>query len=402
MTTPTEETPKRIRRSRRKKPAAKPKPPAVATKAAVDAELDAMLVMMNKKHGPGTVQRMSDDGLSIHIPGVIPTGSESLDSAIGRGGIPRGRIILMSADEGAGKTTLALHLCANVQRAGGYAVFIDAEYKLDMAYAAALGVDVDRLILSQPRSAEQAFDVIDDILEIQAARVNAVKVAGEATVKAAAAGAATKAAKVVAKAAAIAADVPVLIIVDSISALPTEQELNDKDNPGSHARVFSKRLKMVNRQISKGSVALVLVSQHRVKIGVMFGDGKVTAGGGAPRFYCTVGIKMVPFKAVKSDGRLIGRDVRVEVWKNQVAPPFKQCEIRIIFGKGIDYVHSLHGTLIESGLATTTGSWTTFKEGTEHELKWQGANGLRSHLIVPERRAKLIRAVRGRYDQPGG
>jgi recombination protein RecA len=366
MATDRADKPKRIRN--RGKAAEKP---TRTTKAAVDAELDAMLVQMNKRHGAGTVQRMSDDGLSIHIPGVIPTGSESLDSAIGRGGFPRGRIILLSADEGAGKTTLALHLCANVQRAGGYAVFIDAEYKLDKAYAAALGVDTDRLILSQPTSAEQAFDVIDDILEIQAKRVAA---GGD--------------------------DVPVLIIVDSISALPTEQELNDKDNPGSHARVFSKRLKMVNRQISKGSVCLVLISQHRVKIGVMFGDGKVTAGGGAPRFYCTVGIKMVPSKAVKSEGHLIGRDVKVEVWKNQVAPPFRQCELRIIFGKGIDYVHSLHSTLIEQGLATVSGSWTTFKEGTEDEMKWQGANGLRSHLIVAERRAKLIKAVRGRYDLP--
>jgi len=366
MTTPTDTTkPKRTRTRAKAKPKARKK----ATKSAVDKEMDDMLALMNKKHGEGTVQRMSDDGLSIHIPGVISTGSEALDSAIGRGGIPRGRIVLLSADEGAGKTTLALHLCVNVQRSGGYAVFIDAEYKLDMAYAADLGVDVDRLILSQPRSAEQAFDVIDDILSIQAKRV-----------------------------AAGGADVPVLIIVDSISALPTEQELNDKDNPGTHARVFSKRLKMVNRHISKGSVSLVLISQHRVKIGVMFGDGKVTAGGAAPRFYCTVGIKMVPIKAVKKEGRLIGRDVKVEVWKNQVAPPFKQCEIRVIFGKGIDYVHSLHGTLIETGLATISGSWTTFKGGTADELKWQGPAGLRTHLIVPERRAKLIKAVRGRYD----
>ena len=355
-------------RTRTRKAAAKKKKP---TKAAVDKELDDMIAVLNKSHGAGTVQRMSDDGLSIHIPGVISTGSESLDQAIGRGGVPRGRIILLSADEGAGKTTLTLHLCANVQRAGGWAVFIDAEYKLDLAYAAALGVDVDRLILSQPRSAEQAFDVIDDILEIQAARV-----------------------------AAGGADVPVLIIVDSISALPTEQELNDKDNPGSHARVFSKRLKMVNRQISKGSVCLVLVSQHRVKIGVMFGDGKVTAGGAAPRFYCTVGIKMKAYSAVKKDGRLIGRDVKVEVWKNQVAPPFRQCSIRIIFGKGIDYVHSIHEALIEAGLAAKTGeksSWTTFKSGTSDEIKWQGASGLRAHLIVPERRDKLIKALRGRY-----
>jgi len=334
----------------------------------VEQELDEMIALLNKSHGAGTVQRMSDDGLSIHIPGVIPTGSESLDLAIGRGGVPRGRIVLLSADEGAGKTTLALHLCANVQRAGGYAVFIDAEYKLDLAYAAALGVNVDRLVLSQPQSAEQAFDVIDDILTIQAKRV----VAGGG-------------------------DVPVLIVVDSISALPTEQELNDKDNPGSHARVFSKRLKMVNRQISKGSVALVLISQHRVKIGVMFGDGKVTAGGNAPRFYCTVGIKMVPFKAVKKDGKLIGRDVIVEVWKNQVAPPFRQCQLRIIFGKGIDYVHSVQNALVESGEVQTNGSWSVYREGTEGELKWQGANGLKAHLIVPERRDALINGLRDRY-----
>jgi recombination protein RecA len=311
---------------------------------------------------------MSGDGLSIHLPGVISTGSEWLDWSIGRGGLPRGRIVLVSADEGAGKTTLALHMCANAQRAGGFAFYFDAEYKLDLSYAEALGVDSRSLILSQPEHADMMFNIIDDVIKIQAKSED---------------------------------DRPVLIVVDSISSLPTQSELEGNAGVGATARCWSTRLKMVNRSISKGGVCLLLISQHREKIGVMFGNSKTTSGGNAPRFYCTVGIRMDPSKALKEDGQVVGRYVKAEVWKNQVAPPFRRSELLIRFGKGIDYVHSLHHALIACGAVEEGKSgWTTFAPGTEREFKWQGASGLRTHLMKPERRTAMMEALRGPYGWP--
>ena len=204
-----------------------------------ESVLGDMLDALNRKDSGTPTFRLSDDGLSIHLPGVIPTGSEALDHALGRGGIPQSRITLISGDEGTGKTTLGLQLCAACQRIGGIANYIDAEYKVEREYAGSLGVNNDRLLLSQPESMEDALESIDTVLSV-AARHDSKR--------------------------------PILIVLDSLNALPPRAELEGVDTPGASARVMAKGLRKINRRISKQRVALVLISQLRNKIGgVMFG-----------------------------------------------------------------------------------------------------------------------------------
>lgn len=317
-------------------------------------------------YGESSARLMSDDGLSIHLPGVIPTGSEWLDAALGRGGWPLSRMVLLSGDEGTGKTTLALHACANVQRMGGIAFYVDAEFKLDRDYAAALGVDNDRLIVSQPEHVQESLEIV------------------ETTIRRCMESGSNR---------------PILVVKDSLNALPTLQELEDKDNPGTHARAVSKGLRKINRVISKGKVCFMMVSQVREKIGVLFGDKTTTSGGRAPRFHAAIGVKLQPRKALKENGRKIGIHIEAEVWKNQIAPPFRQCQVLIRFGHGVDYVHSLHEALRAGDVAEGGESgWVTLPADEDgDQIKWQGASGLRAKLASADNRRRLITAVRAGY-----
>lgn len=302
-----------------------------------------------KAHGAGSALSLSDGGLSIHVPGVIPTGSPWMDWALGRGGWPLSRIVLVGGDEGTGKTTLAIQACASVQAMGGVAVYLDAEFKLDMVYAEMLGVDCDKLILMQPKYIEQAMDMIERVLKMVAK-----------------------------KRAATGKTVPVLIVFDSISAIPPKAELEgeyDDHNVGGAARAMSKGLRKVTQYVVAESACLLLVSQLREKIGVMFGDNTSTACGKAPRYYAATIVNLGRGKLSKDGDETTGVGTHVYVHKNQVAPPHRKSELLIEFGEGIDRAHGLHAVAAKCGWATMGGSWTKPPESSGIK-PWNGLRDL--------------------------
>jgi recombination protein RecA len=280
-----------------------------------DEMLDAIVASLGERGMP-----LSSDGLSIHLPGVIPTGSEWLDLALGRGGWPLGRVSMVSGDEGSGKTTLALQACANTQRMGGIAVYVDAEYKLDRDYAKAVGVDDRRLLIVQPNSMEQAIEVITDLSETFSGHRASRRV-------------------------------PMFFVFDSLNAFLTEQELAGQTNtPGTQARAMSQGLRTLVPAISRHRVALLMISQIRQKIGVTYGSTKSTSGGKAPLFYSTIVANLAVKQRIKKGDKKIGNLVGVEIGKNQVAPPFTRCLLSVRYGEGIDYADSLHHAAIAAGI----------------------------------------------------
>ena len=326
---------------------------------------------VNKAHGEGKAMALSSPDLSIHIPGVVSTSSEWLDWSLGRGGIPLGRISMIGGNEGTGKTTLALHLCANVQRMGGVAFYVDAEYKLDVDYAHALGVDTDKMILSQPDHMEQALEtIITAIGRIKAYREET----GEA--------------------------VPALIVLDSLNAMATKAELEgslEDHHYAPQARVMSKALKVMARMLSKESIGLFMISQVRQKIGVMFGDDMDTACGKAPKFYSTCIVRLDGGSAIKEGSNRVANEVHAKVVKNQVAPPFKKAKLRITYGKGIDRTHSIHEAVKAAGIAKVSGSWLTVGKD-----KWNGVGGLDTLLgDDPTAADRLVKALREPYGWEG-
>ena len=334
--------------------------------AATDLTKD-IIESVNKAHGEGKAMALSSPDLSIHIPGVIPTSSEWLDWSLGRGGIPLGRISMIGGNEGTGKTTLALHLCSNVQKMGGVAFYVDAEYKLDVDYAHALGVDTDRLILSQPDHMEQALETIQTAVE----RISEYrKRTGER--------------------------IPALIVLDSLNAMATKAELEGAlgdQHYAPQARVMSKALKLMARLLSKEHIALFMISQVRQKIGVMFGDDMDTACGKAPKFYSSCIVRLDGGSAIKEGSNRVANEVHAKVVKNQVAPPFKKAKLRITYGKGIDRAHSIHEVVKASGLATASGSWLTLGKD-----KWNGLSGLETAMAEDkDLEGRLIEALRQDY-----
>lgn len=328
-----------------------------------DLALGELLDELNSGEGKGSAFRLSDDGLSIHLPGVVTTGSEYLDLATGRGGIPLGRITLLSGNEGSGKTTLALNLCRNVQKMGGVAVYIDAEYKLDRDYAAALGVDLERLILSQPEHMEHALEVINKVTEI-----------------------AKKSTR------------PIVVVVDSLNSMPTEAELDGSDAPGQSSRTMSKGLRKLAKKIPEHRIALVLISQIRQKFGVKFGKQTTTGCGFAPRFYAALIFEMVPISAVKSGNQKVGHKTKIDITKNQVGPPYRKAELVIRYGSGIDWAHSLHEATRAAEVVEVGAQSRSVWSGPGGPAKWQGGEGLRE---VGEGNAEaivgIVNELRGRY-----
>ena len=328
----------------------------------------AIMDDINKAHGAGSALALSDGGLSIHIPGVIPSGSPWMDWALGRGGWPLSRICLVGGDEGTGKTTLALQACAAVQAIGGVAFYIDAEYKLDMMYADSLGVDVDKLVMSQPRHMEQALDMCERAIK----RVAAIH-------------------------AKTGRRIPVLVVFDSISSIPPKGELEgsmDDVQVGLAARIMGKGLRKLVQLVSQESVCLMLVSQLREKIGVMFGDNLSTGCGKAPLFYSAVIARLGRGKRVKDGKDSVGGMTHVYVHKNQVAPPHRKSELRINYGEGIDWAHGLHHVADKSGWASLAGSWKVPPDGSDCP-KWQGLTGLQE--LAVEDQARIEAAVREHY-----
>lgn len=317
---------------------------------------ETLIRELNKNDNETPAQLLSSDGLAIKIKGVISTQAPSLDRALGRWGIPLGRTIMLHGREGSGKSTLALHCVAETQRVGGMAVYIDAEYKLDPEYAEAIGVNLERLVLVQPRYIESAFAKIETMIKV------ASLYRKEGVV------------------------IPTLIVMDSVNAMKAKAVI-DGDWEDSHvspeAKVWSDKFPKLVPMISEESVSLLLISQIRERIGVMFGPKDKTAGGNTPLFYASVLMGVERKGQIQDDNGAVGNETTVYVAKNCVAPPFKLAKFRIMYGKGIDYEHSLVEACLDSGVIESSGSWLSVPlilESSGEPIKAQGRDGMANRL----------------------
>ncbi|MBQ9612368.1 MAG: recombinase RecA [Lachnospiraceae bacterium] len=319
--------------------------------------LDAAISQIEKQFGKGAVMKLGDPSAQMNVE-TTPTGSLSLDIALGMGGIPKGRIVEVYGPESSGKTTLTLHMIAEIQRRGGIAGFIDAEHALDPVYAGNIGVDIDNLYISQPDSGEQALEIAETMV-----RSGAIDI----------------------------------VVIDSVAALVPKAEIDGEmgdSHVGLQARLMSQALRKLTGVISKSNCTVVFINQLREKVGIMFGNPETTTGGRALKFYSSIRLDVRRIESLKQSGEIIGNRTRVKVVKNKIAPPFKEAEFDIMFGKGISYTGDVLDLAANVDIVNKSGAWYNYNgekigQGRENTKKY-----LEDH---PQTLYEIDRKVREHY-----
>ena len=321
--------------------------------------LDSALLQIEKQFGKGAVMRLGDETGRLE-QGVISTGSMSVDLALGVGGLPRGRVVEIYGPESGGKTTLSLHVVAEAQRVGGVAAFIDAEHALDPSYAKAIGVDIDNLLVSQPDTGEQALEITELLV-----RSGAVDI----------------------------------IVIDSVAALVPRAEIEGEmgdSHVGLQARLMSQALRKLTGILSKSHTTAIFINQIREKIGVMYGNPETTPGGRALKFYASVRLEVRRKGDVKSGADKVGNLTRVKVTKNKVAPPFKEAEVEIMFGRGIDKLGDLITVATDLDVVTKSGSWYGYNEQRLGQGKEKAAQYLQDNPeLIEEIKQRVVAVLKG-------
>lgn len=329
--------------------------------------LDAAITQIEKSYGKGSIMKLGDSGANMNIE-TVPTGALSLDLALGLGGVPKGRVIEIYGPESSGKTTVALHMVAEVQKRGGIAGFIDAEHALDPVYARNIGVDIDNLYISQPDNGEQALEITETMV-----RSGAVDI----------------------------------VIVDSVAALVPKAEIDGEmgdSHVGLQARLMSQALRKLTGVISKSNCSVIFINQLREKVGVMFGNPETTTGGRALKFYASVRMDVRRTESIKVGGEVVGNHVRVKVVKNKIAPPFREAEFDIMFGQGISREGDILDLAVKDNIVEKSGAWYAYNgakigQGRENakgylkdnpricaeiEQKVRELHGLPGDVVIPE------------------
>lgn len=319
-----------------------------------DAALDDAISQIEKKFGKGSVMRLGDR-TAVDVD-VIPSGSLTLDKALGIGGYPKGRIIEIYGPESSGKTTLTLHAIAQAQKQGGKAAFIDAEHAIDPVYAKNLGVDIDELILSQPDSGEQALEIAEMLVR---------------------------------------SGVIDLIVIDSVAALVPQVELDGEMGDaavGLHARLMSKALRKLSGVMNKTNCTVIFINQLREKIGVMYGNPETTTGGRALKFYSSVRVEIRRSEQIKQNGEIIGNKANIKVVKNKVAPPFKTTQVDIIYGKGISRDGEILDLAVEGDIVEKSGAWYAYNGEKIGQGRENAKNFLIEHPAIFEEVEEKVKA----------
>ena len=319
--------------------------------------LEAAIAKLEKDFGKGAVMRLGDSSANVAVE-TVPTGCLSLDLALGLGGVPKGRVIEIYGPESSGKTTVALHMIAEVQKRGGIAGFVDAEHALDPVYAKNIGVDIDELYISQPDSGDQALEIAETMV-----RSGAIDI----------------------------------IVIDSVAALVPKQEIEGDmgdSHVGLQARLMSQALRKLTPVISKSNCIVIFINQLREKVGVMFGNPETTTGGRALKFYASIRMDVRRIETLKQSGEMVGNRTRIRVVKNKVAPPFKEAEFDIMFGKGISREGDILDLAANLDIVKKSGAWYAY----EGEKIGQGRENAKSYLAAhPEVMEELDHKVRDHY-----
>jgi len=324
--------------------------------------LEAALSQIDRAFGKGSVMKLGSRDLGLATD-AVSTGSLGLDIALGIGGLPRGRVIEVYGPESSGKTTLALHVVAEIQKKGGTAAYVDAEHALDPVYAKKLGVDIDEMLISQPDTGEQALEITDTLV-----RSGGVDI----------------------------------VVIDSVAALTPKAELEGEMGdslPGLQARLMSQALRKLTASISKSNTIVLFINQIRMKIGIMFGNPETTTGGNALKFYSSVRLDIRRIGAIKDRDEVVGNQTRVKVVKNKVAPPFKQVEFDIMYGVGISKVGELVDLGVKAGIVEKSGSWYSYDGSRIGQGRESAKTFLTENTDIADKIENAIRANAGQIGQ---